>query len=42
MISSVLVEGNLGSEERNAEGKSARHYPPDTSPLSVASDFTLV
>ena len=42
MILSVLIEGNLDSWQRNAEGKSARRYSPDTSPLSVAYDSTLV
>jgi len=42
MVSSVLVEGNLDSEQRKAKGKRARHYSPDTSPLFVVCDFTLV
>lgn len=40
--SSTLDEGSLDSEQRNAKGKSARHYSPDTSFLFVVCDFTVV
>lgn len=42
MTLSLLVEGILDSEQRNGQGKSARCYTPDSSPLFVAYDFTLV